>query len=40
LNCASLLFQVRNNSDYVEFVIIPSGGGPADVLPGDEAVAA
>jgi hypothetical protein len=27
-------------SDYVEFVIIPSGGGPADVLPGDEAVAA
>ena len=27
-------------SDYVELVIIPSGGGPADVLPGDEAVAA
>jgi hypothetical protein len=26
-------------SDYVELVIIPSGGGPADVLPGDEAVA-
>ena len=26
-------------SDYVEFVIIPSGCGPADVLPGDEAVA-
>ena len=27
-------------SDYVEFVIIPSGAGAADVLPGDEAVAA
>ena len=27
-------------SDYVELVIIPSGGGPEDVLPGDEAVAA
>ena len=27
-------------SDYVELVIIPSGGGAADVLPGDEAVAA
>ena len=26
-------------SDYVEFVIIPSGGGAADVLPGDEVVA-
>ena len=26
-------------SDYVELVIILSGGGPADVLPGDEAVA-
>jgi putative transposase len=27
-------------SDYVELVIIPSGGGRAHVLPGDEAVAA
>jgi hypothetical protein len=39
LNSDSELFQVRNNSDYVELVIIPSGGGPADVLPGDEVVA-
>jgi hypothetical protein len=39
LNSDSELFRTWNNSDYVELVIIPSGGGPADVLPGDEAVA-
>jgi hypothetical protein len=39
LNSDSELFRTWNNSDYVELVIIPSRGGPADVLPGDEAVA-
>jgi hypothetical protein len=40
LNNDSELSRVRDNSDYVELVIIPSGGGRAHVLPGDEAVAA